>query len=105
MSDGITVMVDRLAPCVPNGRWKYTESCHMFIAHPDLEHLHSFAASIGLKRQWFQPKSTLPHYDLTKAKRGLAIMKGAVSVDRYVMVSVMREWRRKLMERGKPWDA
>jgi len=59
-------------------------SCHLMIeadehGQLDLERLHAFAASIGLKRSWFQEKSS-PHYDLNGSKRKLALAMGAVFV-------------------------
>jgi hypothetical protein len=57
------------------GKW-----CHMATDSDDLEELHRFAESIGLKRDWFQYQSSLPHYDLTPNKRMLAIKHGAVDV-------------------------
>ncbi len=47
-----------------------------------LEELHTFAASIGLRREWFQSKPGRPdhdHYDLTASKRVLAIEHGATA--------------------------
>lgn len=61
--------------------------CHM-IADTVAE-LHTFAASIGLKREWFQPASR-PHYDLSKAKRTQAIAAGARVVGRKELVEIMR---------------
>ncbi len=52
--------------------------CHMW--SDDLEALHRVAAAIGLKRAWFQDHRT-PHYDLTPAKRALALKAGAVEKD------------------------
>lgn len=59
-------------------------SCHLMIEHDehgqlDLERLHAFARSIGMKRAWFQNGST-PHYDLTPSRRVLALAMGAVFV-------------------------
>lgn len=45
----------------------------------DLEELHKFAKSIGLKREWYQGKQ-FPHYDLTSRMRDKAIQKGAIRV-------------------------
>lgn len=45
----------------------------------DLAELHAFAASIGLRRSWFQgpPEHRHPHYDVTDTKRRQAIKAGA----------------------------
>jgi hypothetical protein len=43
--------------------------------------LHAFAASIGLRRSWFQSKPGRPdrdHYDLTRSTRDAAILAGAI---------------------------
>jgi len=43
--------------------------------------LHAFAASIGLRRRWFQDKPRgLWHYDVTEEKRTEAIAAGAVEI-------------------------
>jgi len=47
----------------------------------DLDELHEFAQSIGLKRQWFQDQ-TFPHYDVTRNKRYAAIRAGATELKR-----------------------
>jgi|SRR5215217_52807 len=67
-----------------NARWS-----HMIA--DTKEELHQMAASIGLKREWFQDKHAhLPpdryptntwHYDVTQSKRKLAIQAGAVEVE------------------------
>jgi len=44
-----------------------------------LEELHAMADRIGIKRKWFQNKST-PHYDICQSKRKLAIANGAVEI-------------------------
>ena len=58
---------------------------HLFADSQD--ELHAFAASIGLKRAWFQPgkpiggkPSRLGHYDVTDAMRARAIATGAQPV-------------------------
>ena len=40
--------------------------CHMLA--DTLEELHEMADAIGMKRSWFQPKST-PHYDVCLMRR------------------------------------
>lgn len=56
------------------------------------EELHQFAQSIGLKRCWFQAKSS-PHYDLTKNMREKAIKAGAKELNRKDFVSIIRRNR------------
>ena len=60
--------------------------CHMW-TDGDIEELHEFAEKIGMKRSWFQDKS-LKHYDLTAARRALAIDNGAKECS-------LKEWMRK----------
>lgn len=60
--------------------WHGKYWCHM-VSDTSLDELHTFAASLGLKRAWFQKQGTLPHYDITANKRQEAISKGAVAVD------------------------
>ena len=51
---------------------------HMFA--DDLEELHTLAQAIGLKREWFQTNSSVPHYDVCQTKRALAIEQGAIEL-------------------------
>lgn len=62
--------------------WRGRLWAHLF--SPDIEALHDFAARLGMRRDWFQepPKASWPHYDVTDAKRTLAIRLGAVQADR-----------------------
>jgi hypothetical protein len=69
--------------------WKYGKSCHL-MADTEKE-LHDFARQIGLKRNWFQTKSS-PHYDLTERRRKMAIALGAVEVSRQQAVEI---WKRQ----------
>jgi hypothetical protein len=47
-----------------------------------VEELHAMADRIGVSRRWFQfpPNHKTPHYDICKAKRVLAIRRGAIEV-------------------------
>lgn len=54
------------------------QSCHL-TCDGNLEELHRFAESIGLRRAWFQ-RGSVPHYDLTPNKRGAAVRAGAQQV-------------------------
>lgn len=69
------VYVDRL-PASGWGRWN--GGAHMLAN--DLDTLHAMADRIGLKHEWFQGHTTFAHYDLTAAKRALAVAAGAVEV-------------------------
>lgn len=51
---------------------------HHMIAD-SIDELHSMAGKIGLKLEWFQPKS-FPHYDVTTGKKLLAVKFGARSI-------------------------
>lgn len=92
----MTVFVDVL---VPTGSLKDKSkqvqrvfkdgACHMFTDGP-LEELHAFAASIGMKRSWLHNALDLPHYDLNKTRREMAVRAGAVACDKHTTVAVMR---------------
>ncbi len=60
-------------------RWG-REWCHLWSDESDAE-LHAFAKRIGLLRKWFQPHSTLNHYDLARSRRDRALIAGAVEVE------------------------
>lgn len=66
-----------------------TANCHLFA--DNLEDLHKFAASLGMKMEWFQDER-LPHYDLTPARRQKAVELGAKEVTRRQLVEFMRAW-------------
>lgn len=77
-----------------NARWS-----HLFADTQD--ELHAFAASIGLKRSWFQPGKPRPdgtpshlwHYDVTDSKREQAIHAGAQPVTWREAAEIMRRRR------------
>ena len=85
----MAVYVDYLMTCIPNRNWRWSESCHLIA--DSVEELHVFAASIGMRRAWFQNDSRLPHYDLNKNRRRVAVTKGAIELDRRQFVEKMRE--------------
>jgi hypothetical protein len=58
------------------------------------EELLSFAAALGLKRDWFQPRSA-PHFDLSPAYRARALERGAIAVDWRGMVRAVWRLRRR----------
>lgn len=90
------IHVDFQQSCVPNRRWNWTTVSHLTCdPTDDLRELHAFAATIGLKRSWFQPRGgIMPHYDLTPGKRQQAVRMGANELPtREAVVAVMNEWR------------
>ncbi len=82
----MTVYVDQAENQL--GRMKM---CHMVA--DSLDELHAMAAQLGLRREWFQVNSTLPHYDICKAKRQRAIDLGAVVIGRRELVVIIRKYR------------
>ncbi len=68
------------------------EWCHMIA--DTLDELHAMAERIGLRRAWFQPSSSAPHYDIgSGGLRALAVRLGAVECDRHAFVGHMRRLR------------
>lgn len=78
-----------MAVYVDNARNRFGRMimCHMIA--DTLEELHTMAAAIGMKRDWFQPKS-FPHYDVCLMRRKQAVERGAVEVDRKGLGQAMR---------------
>jgi len=78
------VMVDELRVW-PNARGIFRAgSCHLTVngeSEAHIDALHRFAASIGMKRAWFQDHRLAPHYDLVRSRRDAALRAGAVEVD------------------------
>lgn len=79
-----------------NWGWRYGRSCHL--TADTLAELHDFADRLGLKRIWYQPSASMPHYDLTEGKRARAVSLGAVEIDRREMVRQMKAWIERAME-------
>lgn len=58
------------------------------------EELHAFATSIGMKREWFDPRDGVGfHYNLVPPKRELALRRGAVEIDRRGVAGLLRRQR------------
>lgn len=86
----MSVYVDFLRPCVPNGQFRWTRSAHLFSENVD--ELHAMARRIGLKREWFQNESgKLPHYDLNPARWAKAIAAGCLFLPRKEAVAMWRK--------------
>jgi hypothetical protein len=77
----VTVYVDHAFAAGDWGRW--TGGGHL--QADTIDELHAFAVRLGMRREWFQSRPGRPendHYDLTRARRELALALGAVSEDR-----------------------
>lgn len=70
--------------------------CHMVA--DSLDELHAMADRIGIKRQWFQADGSVPHYDICKSKRKLAVAFGAIEIGRREIVEVIRKHRNAKQE-------
>lgn len=79
--------------------WKLGPSCHL-IADTN-EELHAFAARLGMKRSWFQPAASGPHYDLVASKRALAVKLGAVELEDRPFHEILKAWRAMAIARVK----
>jgi len=84
------IYVDELTVCIRSKKWPYRQACHMMA--DSVEELHYFAGRMGLMRSWFQ-RGSLPHYDLTKGMRLLAVKFGAIEIDKKKFVELMRKYR------------
>ena len=82
----MTVYVDNLR----DYGWRHGPSCHLI--GDSVEELIEFAVSMGLRREWFQPKSS-PHFDLTADTRAVAVQNGAVEINQRELVIKLREFR------------
>lgn len=83
----MAVYVDRLR----DWSWCLGPSCHL-IADTE-EELHTFAKLLGLRREWFQDRST-PHYDLTTRRRKRALELGAVELEDRPFLEILRRNRK-----------
>jgi hypothetical protein len=72
---------------------KYKDTYHLVA--DNIVELHEFALKIGLKKCWFQPSKTLPHYDVFGAMYKLAINNGAKLIDNKQIVDLIKKHRGK----------
>ena len=56
-----------------------------------LEELHAMAERIGMKKEWFQNKPRLLHYDLTPRRRVVAVRLGAIEQTAREMVVALED--------------
>jgi hypothetical protein len=84
----MSVYVDRLR----DWGWRLGPSSHL-ITDEGNEVLHAFAASIGLRKAWFQPSPSGVHYDLCASKRRTAVALGAIELDDASFHAILKAWR------------
>lgn len=88
----MSVYIDQVRKWGGSASFRWKESCHMYA--DSLFELHAMAKAVGMKREWFQDKPRLPHYDLTPGRRILALKHGAIEHSAKKMVAFMnREMR------------
>ena len=90
----MAVYVDRLVDYA----WHRGPSCHLIA--DSVEELIAFAEEIGMRREWFQPRSS-PHFDLTADGRETAIHNGAIPLSNREFVAKIRELRKR-RQAGEP---
>ncbi|WP_193188873.1 DUF4031 domain-containing protein [Nisaea sediminum] len=71
-------------------RFRRMIMCHMIA--DTLDELHAMAERIGMRREWFQPRS-FPHYDVCLTRRAVAIKHGATVLERRDFVAAMQRIR------------
>lgn len=75
--------------------------CHLWSDTMDIAELNTFAKQIGLRPTWIQRSNGLTgpfvHYDLSPAKRALALQNGAQ------FMSLM-EWLKEQRQKAAPHD-
>jgi len=64
--------------------------CHLLA--DTLDELHAMAARIGMEKLLFQ-NETIPHYDISRTKRELAIAAGAIVIDRHQLADLIRKYQ------------
>lgn len=75
-------------------KWKGRQWCHLVA--DSLDELHFFAKKMGLKRAWFQETASYPHYDVTIEVRAQALLYGAKSADRRIIIGCARKLKEEL---------
>jgi len=75
--------------------WRHGPSCHLIA--DSLEELIEFAVRLGMKKEWFQPKSS-PHFDLNAEGRKTAVENGAIELSQRDFVAKLRELRANAKE-------
>lgn len=72
---------------------KYRRMLMSHMIADTVDELHAMADRIGISRRWFQSRASMPHYDVCKSKRVLAVAAGARECHRREFVAHMRRIR------------
>ena len=79
--------------------WMGKRWAHLFAIPFDNESLIKFGTKIGLNPDWFQNKSSFPHFDVTQSKRKAAIREGARKITAMegarMVLEYLKQGRRK----------
>ncbi len=81
--------------------WRHGPSCHLIA--DSVEELIEFAESMGMRREWFQAKST-PHFDLTADGRTAAVAMGAIELTNRELIAKIRELRHRKRLAEELWN-
>lgn len=71
----------------------YTDNVHL--TGDSLRELHTFAQSVGLRREWFQDHPHHPHYDITTPRK----LRKVLSRDTVVRIST-KQLLEKIIRQG-----
>lgn len=100
----MSVYADPMFPWPPTKKWPYPEACHLIA--DSKEELIEFAVKLGLRPDWIQTAETkpkdkyrIPHFDLTRNKRKLAVKAGTIEINTREMARKIKFHRHKI--RGK----
>lgn len=72
-----------MAVYVGTMEWPFGRMIMFHLVADNVDELHEIVDKIGVNRKWFQNKKEdgLPHYDICKAKKVLAIKHGAIEMN------------------------
>jgi hypothetical protein len=70
--------------------YKYRGMKMSHMVSDNLEELHTMAMNIGIHQRHFQNKAGMPHYDVSKGYKAVAIKLGAKEVDDREIVKLFK---------------
>lgn len=76
------IVVDDLQTTIWTDAWPYDKGCHLFHLDNITDDLDVVAFTLGLRRAWRHDAPGFPHYDLTPAKRAVAVDLGVRELHR-----------------------